>query len=177
MWPVTSTETKYANHWMSVREDRVVRPDGTPGIFGVMTVRNASVFVVALTEDECVWMVEVDRHTVGPSLEVPSGGSDGQEPLVAAQRELAEETGLVAEHWRKIGEMDALNGICEAPEHVFLATGLSSAATDLVEPDAEGITSARPIPWTEALSMVAHGEIRDGETIAALMFAAIAKGC
>lgn len=73
---------------MSVHEDRVVRPDGTAGIFGVMTVRNASVLVVALTEDEDIWMVEVDRHTVGPSLEVPSGGSDGQEPLVAAQREL-----------------------------------------------------------------------------------------
>lgn len=52
MWPVTSTETKYANNWMSVREDRVVRPGGTAGIFGVMTVRNASVLVVALTEDE-----------------------------------------------------------------------------------------------------------------------------
>ena len=107
MWPVTGTETKHENNWMSVREDAVVRPDGSPGSFGVMTVRHASVFVVALTEDDQVWLVDVDRHTVGRSLEIPSGGSDGQDPLVAAQRELAEETGLVAEHWRKIGEMDA----------------------------------------------------------------------
>mgnify|MGYP003616778456 CR=1 FL=1 len=83
MWPVTGTETKYENNWMSVREDAVVRPDGSPGSFGVMTVRHASVFVVALTEDDQVWLVDVDRHTVGRSLEIPSGGSDGQDPLVA----------------------------------------------------------------------------------------------
>ena len=64
MWPVTGTETKYENNWMSVREDAVVRPDGSPGSFGVMTVRHASVFVVALTEDDQVWLVDVDRHTV-----------------------------------------------------------------------------------------------------------------
>ena len=176
MWPVTGTETKYENNWMSVREDAVVRPDGGPGSFGVMTVRHASVFVVALTEDDQVWLVDVDRHTVGRSLEIPSGGSDGQDPLVAAQRELAEETGLVAEHWRKIGEMDALNGICEAPEHVYLATGLSPAAIDRMEQDVEGIMSARPLPWSEVLAMVADARIRDGETIAALMFATIVRG-
>lgn len=175
MWPVTSSKVVYSNPWISVREDQVVRPDGTPGIFGVMTVRNESVFVVALTEDDRVWMVTVDRHTTGKSLELPAGGSDGQDPLVAAQRELAEETGLQAEDWRRIGGMNALNGVVIAPEHVFLATGLSPAS-ELLEQDAEGIISAEALPWAEVMRRVRDGRITDGESIAALLFAALELG-
>ncbi|WP_420175443.1 NUDIX domain-containing protein [Luteococcus sp. OSA5] len=172
MWPVTSSKVVYSNPWISVREDQVVRPDGSPGIFGVIGVQHEAVFVVALTDDDRVWMVTVDRHTTGSSLELPAGGTDGQDPLVAAQRELAEETGLQAEHWRRIGGMNALNGVAVAPEHVFLATGLSPA-DGLAEQDAEGITSAEALPWAEVMQRVRDGRIADGESIAALMFAAL----
>ena len=93
-WPVRRTRVAYENAWIRVHEDEVTRPDGAPGLFGVIEVRQPAVFVVALTDADEVVLVTVDRHTVGKSVEVPAGGTDGEDPLVAARRELAEETGL-----------------------------------------------------------------------------------
>ncbi|QKE84266.1 NUDIX hydrolase [Arthrobacter sp. NEB 688] len=185
MWPVTASRTVYANPWIEVVEDDVVRPDGSAGIYGVVRLRQPAVFVVALTDADEVVLVTVDRHTTGPSVEVPAGGSDGPDTLAGARRELAEETGLRAEHWREVGRMDALNGICLAPEVVYLATGLSPVAPsdgadgardEAAEQEAEGISAVRTVPWPEVMAMVADGRIRDGETVAALMFAALALG-
>ena len=98
-----------------------------------------------------------------------------QEGVAAARRELQEETGLEADRWELVGSMFALNGICHAPEHVYLARGLraSGLPTDQV---AEGIAAVRTVPWPEVLTLVADGTITDGETVAALMYAAIALG-
>jgi 8-oxo-dGTP pyrophosphatase MutT (NUDIX family) len=172
MWPVTSSRIAYENSWIKVVEDQVVGPDGTPGVYGVVEVRHAAVFIVAVNEAGEVLFESVDRHTVGPSLEIPAGGSDGEDLLAAAQRELYEETGYVAERWQTIGSMWALNGVCRASEHVFLAQGLSRS-TDGADATAEGISGVRWIPWAEVLRMVASGRIDDGETVASLMYAAI----
>ena len=128
MWTVSSSRIVYENPWIKVVEDQVVGPDGTPGVYGVVEVRNPAVFIVAVNDAGEVLLETVDRHTVGVSLEVPAGGSDGENLLVAAQRELYEETGYVAQRWQPIGIMNALNGVCRAPEHVFLAQGLTTAA-------------------------------------------------
>ncbi|WP_076263388.1 NUDIX domain-containing protein [Intrasporangium flavum] len=171
-WPVRATRVAYENPWIRVHEDAVVRPDGGDGVFGVVEVRQPAVFVVALTDADEVVLVTVDRHTVGESVEVPAGGSDGEDPLEAARRELAEETGLVAREWRQVGVMNALNGVCRAPEVVFLATGLEPAAGAPGTPDAEeGITAVRRVPVAQVLDLVRDGGITDGETVAALMFA------
>jgi 8-oxo-dGTP pyrophosphatase MutT (NUDIX family) len=175
-WPVTASRTVYANRWITVTEDDVVTPDGGAGLYGVVTINNAAVFVVALTDADEVVLVELDRHTVGPSIEVVSGGSDGEDPLRAAQRELLEETGLTADSWQAIGRMDALNGICRAPEHVFLARGLHAAHDADADQREEGITAVRRLPIPEVLAMVQDGRIRDGESVAALMFALLALG-
>ncbi|MBO3084087.1 NUDIX domain-containing protein [Cellulomonas fengjieae] len=174
-WPTHSTTTVYENPWIRVREDAVERPDGTAGVYGVVELRHPAVFIVPLTADDEVVLVEVVRHTTGRSLEVPAGGSDGEDLVLAAQRELREETGLVANHWEHVGSMFALNGVSHAPEHVYLARGLRSA-DEPVEQEAEGITAVRREPWPRVLELVADGSITDGETVAALMYAAIALG-
>lgn len=176
-WPTLATRTAYENPWIRVREDRVRRPDGAEGVYGVVELAHPAVFVVAVDDEDRVVLVTLDRHTTGPSVEVPAGGTDGQEPLEAARRELREETGLEAGAWERVGVMDALNGVCRAPEHVFLARDLRAAADD--DPGAraeEGISRVRRVPFADALAMVRRGEIRDGETIAALALAALALG-
>jgi 8-oxo-dGTP pyrophosphatase MutT (NUDIX family) len=175
MWKVTSSRIAYENPWIQVVEDQVIGPDGAPGLYGVVEVRNPAVFIVAVDDAGEVLFESVDRHTVGLSLEVPAGGNDGEDLLVAAERELYEETGYVAERWQPIGSMWALNGICRAPEHVFLAQGLSRAA-DCADAPAEGISDVRWVPWPEVLHMVSTGVITDGETLASLMYAAVALG-
>jgi 8-oxo-dGTP pyrophosphatase MutT (NUDIX family) len=170
-WPVVSTKDVYENPWITVREDVVEAPGGGRGIYGVVTVRHPAVFVVALTDEDEVLLVDVDRHTVGPSLEVPSGGSDGEDPLVAARRELLEETGHRAERWEPIGHLHALNGVCEAPEHYFLARDLTLASRDRSAQAVEGITAVHRLPVAEVLARVGQGTISDGESVAALMLA------
>ncbi|MGI9822583.1 NUDIX domain-containing protein [Agromyces sp. Marseille-Q5079] len=175
-WPIRATRTVYENPWIRVVEDEVERPDGETGIYGVVEMRHDAVFVVAMTDDDEVLLVTVDRHTVGASVEVPAGGSDGEDPLIAAKRELLEETGYEALHWAPIGVMTALNGIARAPEHVFLATGLRPAASAAHSQHEEGISDTRAVPWREVWQAVRSGEITDGETIAALGFAAVHLG-
>ena len=90
-WTTRSSRTVYENRWIEVREDEVTGPDGD-GIYGVVRMQQPAVFIIALDENERVCLVELERYTTGRSLEVPAGGTDGEDPLVAAQRELREET-------------------------------------------------------------------------------------
>ncbi|QCR20893.1 NUDIX domain-containing protein [Agrococcus sp. SGAir0287] len=166
---------------MRLREDEVVRPDGGSGIYGVVEVANPAVFVVALTDDDEVVLVHLYRYTTGRwSIEVPAGSTDGEDALVAARRELAEETGLEAAEWIRVGGMSSLNGICDAPEHVFLARGLrpvgGGAAATRATQEEEGIADVRRVPFGEVLAMIGRGEIVDAETMAAMLHVAVHLG-
>lgn len=175
-WQRRSTRTAYENPWIRVREDAVVRPDGSDGIYGVVELKNPAVFVVALTDADEVVLVEVDRYTTGDrsSLEVPAGGTDGEDPLLAAQRELREETGLAASEWREIGRMNALNGVADAREIVYLARGLTEVGDDAMLED--GIVAVHRVPFDELLTRAGRGEVADGETLACLLLALVALG-
>lgn len=172
MWTQLSTRVAYQNPWIRVVEDEVVRPDGGEGIYGVVEVRNPAVWAVALTEADEVLMVTVQRYTVGESLEIPAGGSDGQDPQVAAARELVEETGYAAAQWQQIGFFNSLNGVCRAPGYVFLARDLTPVASNAMRE--EGITEVRRVPWSELGGMIAAGAFTDAETLCALTYASVA---
>jgi hypothetical protein len=103
-WQTVSSEEVYDNPWIHVREDRVIRPDGEPGIYGVVHYKNIAVGVLPIEEDH-IYLVGQYRYPLQSySWEIPEGGCpEGEEPLLAARRELKEETGLEARRWRGSG--------------------------------------------------------------------------
>jgi 8-oxo-dGTP pyrophosphatase MutT (NUDIX family) len=168
-WKTIDSRIAYENPWVRVREDRVIRPDGKPGIYGVIEVR-PSIGVVAINDkDEIVlagqWRYPLERY----SWEIPRGGSEGAEAetmLEVARRELREEVGIEAAEWRGLGAVDACNGITTDVQHLFLATELRET-----EPSQEGVEEiiARWHPFREAVEMVLRGEITEVCSIAAIL--------
>lgn len=164
-----SSRVAYENPWIKVREDKVIHPDGREGIYAIVEM-NPAVYIVALDKDGKIWMIECFRYsTESMSLEVPAGGSDGEDPLKAAKRELQEETGLTADKWRKIGELDAHNGVTREVAHIFLAQDLKQTGTH--EQAADGIKSSFAMDVDEVYKAIDDGRIRDSESVAALHLA------
>src|SRR5690349_11954310 len=92
-WQTLHSRTVYQNAWIRVREDQVTRPDGTPGIYGVVELK-PSIGVVVLNDADQIALVGQWRYVHGRfSWEIPTGGSCvGDETILdAARRELVEE--------------------------------------------------------------------------------------
>lgn len=173
-WKRLSSKIVHKNSFYQVREDAVIKPNGSEGFYNVVESKGA-VFVVALDDSQNVYLVELHRYTNNNlSIEVPAGGIDGQMPLEAAKRELKEETGLIAGSWQELGVVHPANGIIEGKSYVFLARELTQTSDN--EQEEEGITRTLTVPLNEALLMIKEGKITDTESIAPLTMAALELG-
>jgi 8-oxo-dGTP pyrophosphatase MutT (NUDIX family) len=167
-WQTLGTRAVYANSWLRLREDTVIRPDGQQGIYGVVEM-NPTVGVVALNDISEIALVAQWRYTLGRmSVEIPTGGSESSDRsvLAAAQRELREETGLSAESWRELGSVDNSNGVTNDVAHMFLATGLEAGA-DAQDPTEQVVLSW--LPFGQAVDRVLNGSITESVSVAAIL--------
>lgn len=173
-WTKLSSKLVFENPWYKVKQDRVIKPDGSHGLYNVVE-SPAAVFSVAVDEEKRVYLVGLHRYATGLySIEVPSGGSESQSPLKAAKRELQEETGLVASVWKELGIIYPANGFLNQPNYIFLATSLTKTVNN--KRAEEGINEVIAIPLTKALNMIQHSEIVDAQSIAAIIMAAMDLG-
>lgn len=100
-------------------------------------------------------------------LELPAGTLEpGEDPLAAAQRELAEETGFRAEQWTLLQQFWMSPGILRERMHVYVARGLEAGAARL-EPGER--IDPHPVAWEQALEMASQGAITDAKTLAAIL--------
>lgn len=167
-WKTLSTRVAYENAWIRVREDQVIRPDGGPGIYGVVEIR-PSVAVVALNERDEIVLVGQWRYTINRySWEIPRGGSHAGETdmLAVAKRELAEEAGVLAETWQPLGAADVGNGVVSEIQSFFLATDLSSTEMNL-DPEEDIVVAWHS--FEEAVDMVMDGRITEVCSVAAIL--------
>lgn len=170
-WKTVSSRIAYENAWIRVREDRVIRPDGGPGVYGVIEVP-PSAGVVALNEQDEIVLVGQWRYTLNRySWEIPRGGSHpGEEDLLeVAKRELAEEAGVIARDWREIGRVDNANGVNSDSQTLYLATGLSETETNN-DPEEEITVEWRP--FAQALEMAMDGRITEADSVTAILMTA-----
>ena len=174
-WQRVSRHVAYENPWVEILHDDVIRPDGKPGIYGVVHFRHLAIGVVPMDARDRVLLVGQFRYTMNHySWEIPEGGGDLDEiPEAAARRELAEETGYVGGTWREICRAELSNSVTDEITILFVATDLEAGTAS---PEGTERLQLRWVPFDEAMAMVACGEIVDAMTILALQALALERG-
>jgi len=154
---------------MSVREDRILRPDGVEGVYGV--VDKPDFAVVVPVENDGFHMVEEYRYPIGrrtwnfPQGSFPEGVTGTPEEL--ARAELAEETGLRAGRLEHLGYLHCSHGTSGQGFDVFLATDLTPGPPAR-EPEEQDMRQ-RWISRKEFGELLERGRITDDSTLAAYL--------
>ena len=165
-----SSKVVYQNPWMLVREDAIIRPDGSEGIYGVVESKN-SVVIVALNEKNEVYIIRSFKYPVGEwSWGLPGGGGEGEDALIASKRELVEETGITANEWSVLGETRVSSGLMTERMAVLLARDLTFG--DRIDADDKDIISeGKFVSFDEIDKMIQNREIDDAQTVTGLYLA------
>jgi 8-oxo-dGTP pyrophosphatase MutT (NUDIX family) len=173
-WVRRSRRTAYENAWLTVSHDDVTRPDGQPGVYGVVHFANLAAGVVVLDEHDRVLLVGQHRYPLDAwSWELPEGGvSPTEAPLDGIRRELQEETGVEAAEWIELARFHLSNSVTDEAGILYLATIVTHGAAD-PEPTEE--IETRWLPFDEALAMTLDGRITDAMSIIGLQRVALAR--
>ena len=166
-WIRNSRHVAYDNPWITLWHDEVTRPDGAPGIYGVVHFANLAAGVLVLDDDDRVLLVGQHRYALDTySWEIPEGGvPDGETALDGTRRELREETGVEATDWHELARVHLSNSVTDELAVVFLATGLSHGTPT---PDGTEDLDVRWLPFEEVLAMTLDGRISDVMTVLAV---------
>ena len=146
----------------------MTRPDGQPGLYGVVNFANLAMAILPVFDDGTIMMVGQHRFPQDRySWEIPEGGGPlSEDPLASARRELKEETGLTAGNWQEILRMDLSNSVTDEAAIGYLATGLAQGEA---EPEGTEDLQTRRISFRAALEDVSSGAISDALTVAMLL--------
>jgi 8-oxo-dGTP pyrophosphatase MutT (NUDIX family) len=160
-------ETLYEGRIISLHHERFRYPDGE--VVEREIVRHQGAVGIVAHDGTDLFLVRQPREAVGDPdfLEIPAGRLDveGESPLGAARRELAEEIGKAAETWEPITDYVSSVGIMDETVHVFLATGLSDASAEAEENERIEI-----VRWPLADLEGAIAATRDAKTLIGLLW-------
>ncbi|SDR64831.1 ADP-ribose pyrophosphatase [Schaalia meyeri] len=179
---VASSETVWSGRIVDVVEDRVAVVDGEGPVVRQYTRHPGAVAVVALRGEagrEEILLLRQYRHPVNALLwEIPAGLLDipGEDPLVAAERELAEETDLKARQWGVLVDFFTSPGGTTEPLRVFLARRLEPAGTSFARTDEESMMEYAWVSLSEALEMVMAGRLHSPSAVIGILAASAARG-
>ncbi len=167
-WQTLSSTAVYDNPWVTVKHEEVLKPNGEPGIYGLVHFKNRAIAIVPLDNDNYTWLVGQYRYPLKEySWEIPMGGGPmSEEALDSAKRELKEETGIVADSWTDLGRIHTSNSVTDEEGFMFLAENLSF---EEAEPEDTEILDLKKVLLQEAIAMIMRSEITDSLTIAALL--------
>lgn len=159
---VLQSDLVYEGRVWDVRSDRVAYGDGE--IVRQYVDHTGAVAIVAIDEEDRVLLIQQYRHPIRHrDWELPAGLLDieGEEPLLAAQRELAEEGDLAASHWEPLVSTFATPGGSTEIVHFFLASGLSANADAHAREEEEADIRVEWVPLTDAVDAVLDGRMHN----------------
>lgn len=160
---VVQSDVVYKGWVWNVRSDRVAYGDGE--IIREYVEHTGAVAVLALDDDGRVLLIQQYRHPIRHrDWELPAGLLDieGEDPLVAAQRELAEETDIVAREWQPLVSTWTTPGGNSELIRVYLATGIEAAPSVHDRTDEEADIRMEWVPLSDAVDAVLDGRLRNG---------------
>jgi ADP-ribose pyrophosphatase len=168
---VLSSREVYRGPAFWVTTDQVLEPSGIR-VRRDIVHHTGSVVILAVEQRKAIPSVLLERqyrHAARRYLwELPAGRIDaGENPLAAAQRELEEETGYSARHWKRILHFWASPGFVAEAMSIYLARGLHRG---VARPEPDEKILARLFTLPDAVRMVMRGTIRDAKTIAGVLW-------
>jgi len=174
-WKTLSTETVYENAWLELSHRDVINPSGNKGIYGLVKFKNQAIGVIPLDAEGNIYLVGQYRYAIDEySWEIPEGGGSLEaDPIIAAKRELKEETGLIAEKWTKLARIHTSNSATNEEGFLFIAEELTQSDA---EPEDTEDLQVRKVSLQEAVDMVMRSEITDSLSVCAILMTARLKG-
>jgi len=167
-WKCQSSKKLFENPWLTLHEDEVINPGGGISHYGKINFKHLAIGIIPLDENNDTWLVGQYRYVPDCySWEIPMGGGLlNIEPLESAQRELKEETGLIANDWHELMKLHTSNSVTDERGLVYVARDLIQGKTEFEETEDLII---QKIPLDEAIERVLSGEITDAISVAGLL--------
>lgn len=165
---ILSSEVLYEGKVFRLKRDMVIEPGGVRAERDIIE-HPGSVVILPVFEDGRVLLIRQYRHSVGEFLwELVAGRKEpGETPLVAARRELIEETGYRAKRLRKLMRVVPTPGFVSEWMWIFAAEGLTEGAA---QPEADERIMARSFTWKQAQQMIERGILRDAKSICGILY-------
>ena len=170
-WEKKSSHIVYRNPWIQVEHSTVIQPDGAEGLYGVVHFTHWALGAVVVDDHNRCILVGQHRFPLDEySWEIPEGGGViGEDPLMSIQREVHEETGIIASEWLSLGKMHTSNSVCNETAFLYLARGLTLGTA---HPEGTEQLALQWVPFSEALQMAIDGRITDSLSLAGIFRAA-----
>ncbi|MCX6395396.1 MAG: NUDIX hydrolase [Propionibacteriales bacterium] len=180
-WPLVGSRYVHQSGWVvNFREDTIHVPGEPEHEFTRLVVEDpGAVVVLAIDEDDQVVILRQYRHAVQKRMiQLPAGKLDkpGEDPLVAAQRELREETGLAAAEWTPLLTTYASAGITSETHALYLARDLREVPRDFEVQHEEADMTLERVRYADLLEAVLDGRAADAPLATAVLTYELLRG-
>jgi 8-oxo-dGTP pyrophosphatase MutT (NUDIX family) len=167
-WRVHGERAVYSSEWIQVGLADVEFPDGGRTEHHIVRMRPAA--IAAVLDDSGERALFMWRHRFVPDLwnwELPGGFvEDGEDPAVAASREVEEETGWRPRNLEHLVTFEPMIGMITTPHHVYLARGAERVGDPT---EVNEMQQLRWIPLTDVPHLIANGKVCSSGALVALL--------
>lgn len=157
--------------YYQVDVDEVQAPSGQIVEYSVVRLQPYAL-IIPISPDGSINMVEQHRYCVNEfSIEFPMGNTDGQDPLIAAKRELEEEAGLTSDNWEQIGIIHEGIGYSENIGYIFIARNVKKKKRPKKDPLDKNLFAIRKYKLSQIKEKITKGKIKESATISSFAIA------